>query len=234
MASMKTWPLRERPRERLLELGPRALSDAELVALIIGTGHGKENAVETARRAIGEAGGLESLGEHGVRRLSRLTGIGEVKAARLAAAFELGVRTVEQRAGKRVRATFHCSSDIYDAYQARLGALRQEVFLVVGLNTRNELICEVVAAKGTINECRVEPREVFRPLIAEAAARALLIHNHPSGHAAPSTYDVSLTRRLVKVGELVGIPVLDHVIIGRFDHASLRDLGLIMEFESTG
>ena len=234
MTSIKTWPLRERPRERLGELGARALSDSELVALLLGTGFRNENAVETARRLMGDFGCLENLANQGLGALAKIKGIGSGKAARLVAALELGIRVVEQRSGKREQVSFQCSADIYDAYHARMAGLRQEVFLAVGLNNRNEVIREITAAKGTVNECRVEPREVFRPLIAEAAVRAILIHNHPSGDPTPSSYDVALTRRLVKVGELLGIPVLDHVIIGRFSHTSLRDLKLIVEFESTG
>ena len=229
---MNTWPTRERPRERLEALGAAALSDAELLALLLGTGNGSENAVETARRILAYFGDLEALATRGLGALAGIKGVGNVKASRLVAAFELGIRTIEQRAGRRPGASFHCSGDIFERYQPRMGPLRQELFLVVGLNNRNEVIREVEAARGTINECRVEPREVFRPLIADAAARALLIHNHPSGDPTPSSFDVTLTRRLVKVGEILGIPVLDHIIVGRFGHTSLRDLGLIMEFES--
>jgi DNA repair protein RadC len=234
MTNLNTWPTRERPRERLSELGASALSDSELLALVLGTGSGKENVSETARRILLDIDGIERLPTLGQGALSRIRGLGGVKAARLAAAIELGVRLIEQRAGKRPRTAFHSSLEIFEAFSARLGGLRQEVFLVVGLNNRNEVIREMTVAMGTLNECLVEPREVFRPLIAEAAARAVLLHNHPSGDPSPSTYDVSLTRRLVKVGELVGIPILDHIIIGRFSHVSLRDLGLILEFESAG
>ena len=99
--------------------------------------------------------------------------------------------------------------------------------MVVGLNNRNEMIKEITVAMGTLSECRVEPREVFRPLIAEAAARAVLIHNHPSGDPRPSAADISITERLSKVGNLVGIPILDHIIIARSDYSSLVDLNIL-------
>ncbi len=232
MREIESWPDRERPTERLDEYGAACLSDAELLAIILGTGPRQENVVDTARRMIAHFGGIERLSEQGLGALLRVRGIGRVKAARITAAMELGVRVVEQRLGKRLRNVFHASIDIYNAYSARLTGLRQELFLVIGLNVKNQVIRETTVAMGTIDECRVEPREVFRPLIAEAAARAILVHNHPSGDPTPSTYDVTLTRRLVRVGELVGIPILDHIIIGRLYHVSLRDLGLIMEFES--
>jgi DNA repair protein RadC len=211
----------------LWELGPAALSDSELLALLIGAGQGNENAVETARRVLSEAGGLEALLERDVQSLSRFKGMGSAKGARLIAALELGMRVVEQRAKERLCPRLNCSLDIFEAYRARLGSLVQEVFAVVALNNRNEIIREEIVAKGSLNECRVEPREVFRPLIAASAARAVLLHNHPSGDPSPSPSDVALTRRLAKVGDTVGIPILDHVIISRFSHASLRDLGLL-------
>lgn len=230
MASMSTWPKRERPRERLSEVGAESLSDAELLALLIGTGTGKENAVDTARRILSEVGGVARLSECPLRALSVLKGLGDAKAARLTAAVELGIRIVELRARERRPRRYTCSLDFFETYQVRMGALRQEVFMVVALNTRNEVIREDIVAKGGLNECRVAPREVFRPLIADAAARAVLIHNHPSGDPSPSPGDIALTRRLADVGKLVGIPVLDHIIISCFAHCSLRDLGL---FEST-
>ena len=232
MTSLSTWPLRERPRERLRELGPSALSDSELIALLPGTGHGKENVGETARRLLTEVGGLERLAGMGPGQLHKLPGVGEATPTRVIAAVELGVRVVEQAARNRTGARFECSADIFETYRARFGSLRQEVFAVIGLNNRNEPICEVIVAKGSVNECRVEPREVFRPLIAEAAARALLIHNHPSGDPTPSPSDLSLTRRLAQVGELLGIPILDHVVIAPFSHSSFRDLGLIDDTSS--
>lgn len=224
---MKCWPEKERPRERLLAHGAQALSDAELLGLLIGSGCGKENAVETARRILSEVGGLDALSQKGLGGLKNTKGIGEAKASRLTAAFELGVRAVEERAKAKSRICFSCSQDIFNAYRARFGVLRQEVFLAVGLNNRNEVIREITVAMGTLSECRVEPREVFRPLIAEAAARAVLLHNHPSGDPSPSAADIAMTGRLSAVGELVGIPILDHIVISRFGYASLADLNLL-------
>lgn len=225
---MRTWPACERPRERLRDKGPAALGDAELLALVLGTGAGQDNAVESARRIIGEVGGLERLARQGLRGLAGLPGVGEAKASRIAAALELGVRVVERRTGAADNGRFQCSADIYRAFRARLAALAQEVLLVIGLNNRNEPVCEVEVARGSLTECQVGPREVFRPLIAEAAARSVLVHNHPSGDCTPSPFDVVLTRRLAEVGELIGIPVVDHVVVGRGTYASLRDLGLLV------
>ena len=225
---MSTWPQRERPRERLRELGPSALSDSELLAVLLGTGSQRENAVEVGRRILSASGGIEQIARQGLGSLASIDGVGEAKAARLIAALELGVRAFEQAGRKAAwQSRFSCSADIHGAYKARLSVLQQEVFLVVGLNNKNEVKRELIVAKGSVNECRVEPREVFRPMIAEAAARLILIHNHPSGDPEPSPDDVRLTKRLSSIGELIGIPILDHIVIGRRSYSSMRDLGIL-------
>ncbi len=228
---MSTWPKRDRPRERLRELGPGALSDSEVLALLLGTGSRKENAVEVARRILVQGGGVEAIARLGMGELGRIGGVGEAKASRIVAAVEFGFRIVEQTERQKSSCRFESSADIFESYKARLGVLREEIVIVVGLNSRNEPIHELVVAQGTVNECHVAPATVFRPMIAESAARAVLLHNHPSGDPTPSPHDVALTRRLVSVGKLVGIPILDHVIIGRSSHSSLRDLGLLADIE---
>jgi DNA repair protein RadC len=232
MRTDATWPAEDRPRERITEAGPGGLSDSELLALLIGTGHGGEHVLETARRILSESGGLEALADGSVRSIGRMKGMGRATAARIVASMEMGLRVVERRARRRMGARFTCSRDIHDTYRARLGGLRQEVFVVVALNNRNEIIREETVAKGSVSECPVEPREVFRPLIAAAASRAVLLHNHPSGDPSPSPSDVALTRRLSRTGRLVGIPILDHVIVTPFCHASFRDLGLLEQASS--
>ncbi len=227
MASMCTMPARERPRERLREKGCGALGDAELIALLLGTGTGGENALDLARRILVELGGVERLVREGAGDLARINGLGEAKVSRIVAAIELGTRIVERRSTQERNRRFTCSADIWEAYRTRLVPLMQETFLAVGLNNRNEPIREEVVAKGSLNECTVEPREVFRPMISEAAARLVVLHNHPSGDPRPSPHDVALTRRLVKVGEIIGIPLVDHIVVGRKSYSSLRDLGLM-------
>ncbi|MCP4198309.1 MAG: DNA repair protein RadC [Proteobacteria bacterium] len=225
---MSKWPKRDRPRERLRELGPSSLSDSEVLALLLSTGSGKENAVEVARRILVQGGGVEAIARQGMGELGRIAGVGEVKASRIVAAVEFGFRIVEQTEQRKASSRFESSADIFESYKTRLAVLREEVFVVVGLNSRNEPIHELAVAQGSVNECRVAPATVFRPMIVEAAARAVLLHNHPSGDPTPSPHDVALTKRLVSVGEMVGIPILDHVIIGRNSYSSLRDLGLLL------
>lgn len=205
------------------------MSDAEILALIIGAGSNGTNAVEAARSILAQTGGLEGLAELGLCNIERLPFIGQAKGGRLAACLELGLRVVESRSRKRRGSRMDCSADVFETYQARLGGLKQEVFMAIGLSSKNETIREMVIGQGSVNECRVEPREVFRPLIVEAATRTILLHNHPSGDSQPSPYDVALTRRLARVGNLVGIPVLDHVVIARSSYSSMRDLGLLKE-----
>ncbi len=226
MESLRTWPAEDLPRERLRGKGAAALGDVELVALLLGTGVAGEGVLESARRILGSVGGLDRLAGAGLGALTAVPGLGDAKAARILAAIELGMRVVERRRGAPGRA-FRSSADIWEAYRVRLGALPQEVFLVVGLNNRNEALREEVVAMGALNACLVSPREVFRPMIAEAAARVVAVHNHPSGDPQPSPDDVALTRRIAEAGALLGIALLDHVVIGRSGYASLRDMGLL-------
>ncbi|HUT77378.1 MAG TPA: DNA repair protein RadC [Polyangia bacterium] len=227
MASLHMLPDTDRPRERMRGKGSGALSDAELLALLLGSGRAGENALDLARRLLSDLGGLEQLAKTGLNGMARLEGIGEAKACRMAAALELGVRLVERTGAHSQGIRFTCSRDIFDAYHARLESLTQEVFLAVGLSNKNEPICERTVAIGTLSDCPVGPREVFRPMSAEAAARLAVLHNHPSGDPTPSPEDVALTRRLAETGELVGIALIDHLVIGRGTYVSFRDAGLL-------
>lgn len=227
MSVISQWPAADRPRERLREKGARALGDAEILAVLLGTGGASMDAVELARSIIVSCGGLERLSSMGVGALAALPGIGEAKAARIVAAVELGDRIQERRSGERRRRRFRCSADIWESYRSRLCHLRQETILAVGLNNKNEPIREEVVAMGSVDECLVGPREVFRPMIAEAAARLVVLHNHPSGDPRPSPQDVTFTRRLEQAGELLGVQLLDHLVVGRGSYSSLRDLGLM-------
>ncbi len=207
--------------------GSGALGDAELLALLLGSGRPGENALDISRRLLAEVGGLGQLSRIGLGGLARLEGVGEAKACRVVAALELGVRLVERAGARTAGCRFACSRDIYDAYHARLEALTQEVFLAVGLSNKNEPVCERVVAIGTLSDCTVGPREVYRTMILEAAARFAVLHNHPSGDPTPSPDDVTLTRRLAEAGDLVGIALIDHLVIGRGTYVSFRDAGLL-------
>lgn len=219
---------KERPRERLRDKGVAYLGDVELIEILLGTGTRAKNCHQLANELLQRVGGIAGLSKQGLGSLCKQVGMGTAKAARVIAAVELGARIIEKQNMHKAMGRFSCSQDIYLRYSMRLSRLRQEIFLVVGLNNKNEVITEAVVAMGTVDECRVNPRDVFRPLIAEAAARMIALHNHPSGDPTPSPEDIALTDRLVSAGKLVGISVLDHLVIGNDTYCSLRDMGAMI------
>ncbi|MCK9523684.1 MAG: DNA repair protein RadC [Proteobacteria bacterium] len=217
----------EHPCEKLTRFGAEHLSDAELLALLLGRGTGGKKLVSTAQRLLQQSGGLHRLRFHGQGSLSGMRGVGEAQANRLLAAVEIGRRVQLTQHNRAQDNRFTCSDDIFQAYRTRLSGLAQEVFLVVGLNIRHQVQCEHIVARGTVSECHVSPREIFRPLIMAACAKMAALHNHPSGDPTPSIQDIALTRRIAEVGDLVGIPLLDHIVVGISSYTSFRDLGFI-------
>lgn len=211
----------ERPRERLLERGADALASSELLAVVLGSGIAGSSAAELGARLLEHAGSLAALSRAGARELATVHGIGIARATRLAAAFQLGHRTVAEPLSDLI---VRDASDIYRYLQPRLRGLLQEVFVVIALDARNAILSDVEIARGWLTGVDVHPREVFRPLIRLAAAGAVVAHNHPSGDPSPSADDLAVTRRLQQAGNLVGIPVLDHVVIGAGGYASIGDL----------
>ncbi len=201
----------ERPHDRMLRRGASTLGDDELLEILLGSR-------ATPSAVVGAAGGLAAIARASPRELSQVTGIGPARATRLAAAFELGRRAVE---AEHHRASIIEPEDVFRCVTARLAGLQQEVFLAVGLDIRNGLLDVVEVARGTLSSVDVHPREVFRPLVRMAAAGAVLVHNHPSGDPTPSPHDVELTRRMRAVGEVLGIPVVDHVVIGERSFRSI-------------
>ncbi len=212
------------PRERLHERGLECLSEAELVALLLGTGTREEPVVPLAERVLRELGGMRGLGAAGMGDLLQVHGIGSTKAARLLAGLELGRRAHAQPLPRGVRMV--SSEDVYRAFGPRLAHLTHEELWAVALDARHRVLSRVLLARGGLSACPVTPADVFRPLIREAAAAAVLVHNHPSGTTEPSPEDVELTVRLAEVGRLLGISVLDHVIVAREGYLSLLDAGL--------
>ena len=211
----------DRPRERFLAAGAPGVSTDELVALILGTGARGRSAVQVARELLAEVGGVVGLSRAAPRELQAVAGIGAARAARLAAAFHLGRRASEARERGTPVTSAH---DVYRRLRDRLAGLSQEVFLVLALDCRNGVLDEIEVARGSLTAVAVHPREVFRPLIRQAAAAAVVVHNHPSGDPTPSVEDVMLTRRLRSIGELIGIPLVDHVVIGDTSYASIAEL----------
>jgi DNA repair protein RadC len=202
----------DRPRERLFAHGGERASPGELIALILGSGIRGLPATELARAVLDQAGGLLALSRASPRELTRIAGIGPARAARLAAAFHLGRRALATSGDRLPRLLG--PEDVFERLRPRMAGLVQEVFVVIALDARNGVIDEIEVARGCLTGVEVHPREVFRPLIRLAAAAGVVAHNHPSGSNEPSAEDRALTRRLQDIGELIGIPILDHVVIG--------------------
>ena len=178
---------------------------------MLGTGTQRRPAIEVARELVRSAGGVATLSHSTSRELSHVPGVGTARAARVVAAFELGRRALEVL---ERRDPVGRPEDIYRLVAPRVAGLAQEVFLVIGIDIRNGLLDVAEIARGSVASVEVHPREVFRPLVRMAAAGGVLAHNHPSGDPTPSAEDVALTRRLRAAGELLGIPIIDHVVIG--------------------
>ncbi len=211
----------ERPRERLLVLGAGTLADVELLALVLGGGH----AVERATLLLRTLGGLAGLAKALPQELLRVPGIGEASASSITAALELA-----RRLG-RLHLPYRQPLRDADAFRrfarTALQGACQEVFMVIGLDARLRVQIVRKVGKGTVAAVTVHPREIFRPLIRAGAHSTLLVHNHPSGDAKPSRSDLELTERLVDVGWLLGIPVLDHLIVSDCGDTSLVEAGLM-------
>jgi DNA repair protein RadC len=214
----------DRPRERLDAVGPEALSDAELTALLLRTGGRGADALAVASRLLERHGGILGLARASRRELSSLAGVGPAKQATLRAAFELGRRLA---AGRLAPGTaLRGPADVFRHFHPMLRDAAHERFLVVLLDGRHRLLRHELVSQGTLTASLVHPREVFRPALRESAAALVLVHNHPSGDPAPSAEDREVTARLVRAGELLGIPVIDHVVVAERGYASLRETGL--------
>ncbi len=210
--TIKQLPPELRPRERLLEAGPAALSDGELLGLLFGIGSREKTAVELAGEVISEAGGLHGLHDVDAHELMRVNGIGAAKACIILAAVELGRRIGQVR--NPGRPVISSPADVDRLLRGRIANLDRENFVVVLLNTKNEVLGAPLISVGTLSQALVHPREVFKPAIRASAASVVLAHNHPSGSAEASREDREVTGRLVEAAGILGIEVLDHVIVG--------------------
>ena len=223
--ALRDWPKMERPREKMLAGSPGALSNAELVAILLGTGSGGATAVDIAYRLLSELGGLAGLSRAGAPVLMRSRGVGEAKALQILAGLELGRRVCSASLGDRP--VVRGPDDVAALMVPRLRDLLQEEFHLLCLNSRNGVIREITITRGTLDASLVHPREVFRVAIESAAAALIVVHNHPSGNPEPSEEDLAITRQLVDAGRIIGIPVRDHLIIAGNDRTSMAERGLI-------
>lgn len=221
---IRDMPADERPRERLRMRGPEALTNAELVAILLRTGTNGENVVAVAQRILAKFDGLRGLGVAGFGELCKQRAMGEAKAAQLIAAIELGKRTVHARPPER--RIIRSPEDVYALLFAEMALLDREQLRVILLSTRNEVLSVREVYRGNVSSALVRVAEVFSDAVREGCPSIIVVHNHPSGDPTPSTEDAALTKQLIDAGSLLGVEVLDHIIIARDGHKSLKDLKL--------
>ncbi|GIP31362.1 DNA repair protein RadC [Paenibacillus sp. J2TS4] len=216
-------PHEDRPRERMQRYGAHALSNAELLAILLRTGTYQESAVQLAQRILREAGSLRGLVEMSVDQMMETRGIGMAKALQLKAGIELGRRLATSFHQEAV--TIRSPQDVHSLLSEDLRYLQKEHFVCLFLNTKNHVQAKETLSIGSLNASIVHPREVFLAAIRRSSASIICVHNHPSGDPTPSPEDIEITQRLVEAGQIIGIDVLDHIIIGDRSYISLKEKG---------
>ena len=222
---IKDWPEDERPRERLIKYGAEALSEAELLAIILRTGSGKSTAVDLSRRLLILHGGLRGIDKESIEILCQEKGIGQAKAAQVKAALEIAKRLVQQQA--KVNQRINSSEDVYQLVRLRMRDLPREEFHVLFLTIRNDIILEETLFKGSLTESVVSPREIILTATRLGAAAVILLHNHPSGDPQPSNEDKNITKKIVFACKYIDLTVVDHIIIGKDSYFSFADQGVL-------
>ncbi len=220
-----SWPENERPRERLIKYGPGNLSDAQLLAIIVRTGSRERGVLELSLALLEAFKSLRSIDAASAAELSSIPGLGTAKIAQIKAAFELGKRLMGESSDSEP--VFSSSHSIHAYFSPRFKNFKKEIFVAVLLDAKNRLLREYKVSEGTLTNSLIHPREAFKEAIRESAASVIFVHNHPSGDPAPSRDDIAVTGRLKSAGEIIGIQVLDHIIIGDGSYVSLREQGHI-------
>jgi len=224
--NIKSWAEEDRPREKLILKGRNSLSDAELIAILIGSGNKKETAVELSKRILSTINNdLNYLGKLSLNDLIKFSGIGEAKAISIIAALELGRRRKESDSENK--SIISSSGDAYNQILGVLSDLSHEEFWVIYLNRKNEVIKKENISKGGISGTVADAKIIFKHAIELLASGIILCHNHPSGSLKPSKADLNLTEKLKEIGTLMETPVLDHLIVGEKKYFSFADEGLI-------
>ncbi len=225
--TIKDWPEADRPREKLLAKGAESLTETEILAIILRTGNAStgESAVDHARALLTQFNGLKGIDEAPIKELRAVKGIGPAKIAQLKASLEISRRMGQGR--WEVGEPLSSPEDVFRHFQSMFQKEKHEVFYVVLLTNKNRKIREVRISEGSLTASLVHPREVYNPVIRDSAASVLFVHNHPSGDPSPSPEDVEITRRLKEVGEVMGIKVLDHVVIGHDRYFSFNEKGML-------
>jgi len=222
--TMQHLPVEDRPRERLKRFGAESLSAVELIAIILGSGSKTKPVMQLAQEIVSRFGGLRELGEATLSELLEIKGVGMAKAIQLKAAVHFGSRVSRQGMSSRYRIDH--PSDAYYLLKEELEQEKRELFVVILQDTKGVVICHEVISIGSLSHTLVHPREVFYPAIRHKAASLIVAHNHPSGDPTPSAQDIELTKVLIEASTLMGIPLNDHIIVGRQHYTSLREFGI--------
>ena len=220
--TIKEIPLNDRPREKMAANGAAVLTDAELIAILLRTGTAEKSAIDIASEMTADGGLYKRLA--GITRLNELTnikGLGQAKAATVLAALEIGRRIASAKPIEKIHLS--CPQDVADFLMPRLRYAAKEQFVVILLNNKNKVIGTEVVSEGSLSSSIVHPREVYAPAILHHAAAIMVAHNHPSGDPKPSTEDIEVTRMLARSGKVLGIPMIDHVIIGDGNYYSFLE-----------
>lgn len=220
---LKQYQKTDRPRERIRQYGAESLSDCELLAIVLRTGTAKTSVISLANQILAKFSGLHEMREATFEELVEINGIGEAKAAQIFAAIELGKRF--QFLPSKKELVVKTSEDVAKHLMSKMDYMWQEHFIVLYLNTKNHVINQQTIFKGSLNYSVVHPREVFREAVRRSAASIICAHNHPSGDPTPSDEDIEVTKRLTECGQMMGIELLDHIIIGKKCYVSLRHKG---------
>jgi DNA repair protein RadC len=223
--TVRDLPRQERPRERLQKFGPEALSAQELLALVIGRGIPKKSVINIAQELLAKFGNIRAISQATIEELCQIKGIGLAKAAQIKACFELGKR--EDLEPELKDFDIKNPESVVKAIRASIKDKAKEHFKLILLNPRNKIISISTISIGTLNASLVHPREVFKDAIVHSAASVVLAHNHPSGDPEPSEDDITITKRLIEAGKILGVEVIDHIIVGKNGFFSFKEKGLI-------
>jgi DNA repair protein RadC len=226
VSGIKSWAEDDRPREKLMAKGRAVLSDAELLAILIGSGTTKLTAVDVGKLMLqGVGNDLNALAREGVKQLCRHPGIGEAKAITVVAALELGRRRKEADAAPR--STITCSRDIYNLMRPHLLDLPHEEFWIILLNRANVVMRKTAISRGGVAGTVADPKMIFKEALEQLASSIILVHNHPSGNRSPSGADIQLTKKLKEAGSFLDLPILDHLIFAEQGYYSFADEGML-------
>jgi len=223
--NIREMPWFERSGARLKRNGPEVLSDAELLAIVLGRGSKEENVIDCSRRVLREQN-LHYLAEQSLPELAKTFGDDTVKALKVSAMFELFRRTNRLKV-KGFSTKIQSAEDVYHYFADRLAEKKKEYFYALCLDTKNRIISETLVSVGILDASLIHPREVFNPAVKASCHAVILVHNHPSGEAEASAADIEVTKMLYNAGDIIGISILDHIIIGKNGYSSMKEKGII-------